>query len=63
MEQFAKDEGPRAALDKLERWRDCLEEMQEICQPAQVGYIVALHCTVREAIKNCLYNYPELWRA
>lgn len=30
--QFAEDEGRQSALDKLERWRDVLEEMMEVCE-------------------------------
>ncbi len=34
MLQFAQDEGWQTALDKLEQWRDALEEMQEITELA-----------------------------
>jgi hypothetical protein len=34
--EFAKDEGRQSAIDKAERWRDVLEEMQEVASNDRV---------------------------
>jgi hypothetical protein len=59
MLQFVKDEGYQTAMQKLENWRDCLEEMQEILSLPEKASCQILLAAVTETIKHLQFTFAR----